>query len=597
MRYKKAIKNNIVLLRLIAILFTVIFMLSCDHEPRVNSRPNVLLILTDDQAYGDLSMMGNPVSETPHLDQLAREGVFFDHFYVSPVCAPTRASLLTGRYHHRTGVTGVTRGRENMNLNEVTLADMLKKAGYTTGIFGKWHNGAHYPYHPLGRGFDHFVGFTSGHWSSYFDTTIEKNGEPFFAEGYLPDVLTQEALNFIRENASSDTPFFCYLPYQTPHTPLQVPDKYFDKFKHKGADDFNATMYGMAENIDDQMGLLLEELDQLNIRENTIVIYLSDNGPQKIRYNKGLKGRKGQIDEGGMRVPFIVNWKHQIKAGLVQSVPLAHIDVMPTLLDLLKIDPPKTENMDGVTFTGLLKGSEEFPERDLFMEWGGNKRLLSKDYLMINEELYNLQSDEGQKQDLREQLPEVYTTLLEKYDDWIGQMPKEIPVKEIPIGHLNYPLTILPAHEANLYPPFEFRKDRRSTGIAYHSLYGWAHDWIDDWTKTSAYASWDIDIVAAGTYELELTYALALQDIGAELMVEIGSELLSLNEIKVFEHAEITSQDRIPRKQEAPETDWAIYKAGVLKLQKGPAKLTVKATKIPGKKSIELKDVRIRRID
>ena len=176
MRYKKAIKNNIVLRRLIAILFTVIFMLSCDPESRVNSRPNVLLILTDDQAYGDLSMMGNPVSETPHLDQLAREGVFFDHFYVSPVCAPTRASLLTGRYHHRTGVTGVTRGRENMNLDEVTLADILKKEGYNTGVFGKWHNGAHYPYHPLGRGFDHFVGFSSGHWSSYFDTTIEKDG-------------------------------------------------------------------------------------------------------------------------------------------------------------------------------------------------------------------------------------------------------------------------------------------------------------------------------------------------------------------------------------------------------------------------------------
>ena len=153
-----------------------------------------------------------------------------------------------------------------MNLDEETFANVFKSLGYTTGIFGKWHNGAHYPYHPLGRGFDEFVGFASGHWTSYFNTTIEKNGKPFKTEGYLPDVLTNEAIGFIEKSHQNKTPFFCYLPYQTPHTPLQVPDKYFDKYKNKGVDDFNATIYGMAENIDDNVGRLLNTLETLNIK-------------------------------------------------------------------------------------------------------------------------------------------------------------------------------------------------------------------------------------------------------------------------------------------------------------------------------------------
>ena len=484
-----------------------------------------------------------------------------------------------------------------MNLDEVTLADVLKQEGYATGIFGKWHNGAHYPYHPMGRGFDEFVGFTSGHWSSYFDTTIEKNGEPFFAEGYLPDVLTQEALKFIRDKASADTPFLCYVPYQTPHTPLQVPDQYFDKYTNKGADRFNAAMYGMAENIDDNVGILIEELDKLKIRENTIVIYLSDNGPLNRRYNAGLKGGKGQVDEGGMRVPFIVNWKNQLKAGSVQSQPLAHIDLMPTLLDLLKIDPPKTKNMDGLIFSALLKGSEVFPERDLYMEWGGNKRVLSKDHLLINEAFYDLKNDEGQKQDLREQFPEKYDILLAKYDSWIGQMPNKAPLKEIPVGYIDYPSTILPAHEANLYPPFEFRKDRRHTGIAYHSLHGWAHDWIDDWTKSSAYAAWDLDIVEKGVYQIELKYALAAADEGVKLDIVIGDQKLSLHQLDVFEHSIKQSHDRIPREQEAPETDWNIARAGILDLDQGTCQLKLMSTHIPGTKSIELKAVILTRIE
>ena len=594
-QFDKFIKATIRIFLMMAIFY------SCakkDDKEASNSkkRSNILLILTDDQAYGDLSLMGNPMAETPNLDLLAREGVFFENFYVSPVCAPTRASLLTGRYHQRTGVSGVTRGRENMNLDEVTLADILKKNGYATGIFGKWHNGAHYPYHPLGRGFDDFVGFTSGHWSSYFDTTIEKNGAPFYAEGYLPDVLTKEAINFIKKNAASETPFLCYLPYQTPHTPLQVPDTYFDKYKNKGADDFNATIYGMGENIDDHIGELLKELDQLDIRDHTIIIYLSDNGPLNLRYNHGLKGRKGQVDEGGVKVPFIMNWKNNIESGEVISYPLAHIDLLPTLLSMLDIDYAEDKDLDGINFKSLLDHSQILPARDLYMEWGGNQRLLSKEYLMINDQLYDVNKDPGQKENIRNLFPGIYDSLQVNYAHWISAMPLEQDRKEIQIGYSDYPISILPAHEANLYPPFEFRKDRRETGIAYHSIHGWAHDWIDDWTKTSAFAVWDLDIIESGSYKIELRYALGESDAGAKVAIEIGEKRVLIDQLKTFEHTEKMSLDRIPRQQEAPETDWILANAGVLDLEKGVCQLKISSTDIPGGKSIELKDILITRI-
>lgn len=567
------------------------------EQSNSKKQPNVLLILTDDQAYGDLTFTDNPISETPHLDRLAKEGVFFENFYVSPVCAPTRASLLTGRYHQRTGVQGVTRSRENMNLDEVTLADILKENGYRTGIFGKWHNGAHYPYHPLGRGFDEFVGFTSGHWSSYFDTTIEKNGEPFLAKGYLPDALTTEALGFIKNSVDNHKPFFCYVPYQSPHTPLQVPDAYFDTYKNKGADDFNATIYGMVENIDDNVNRLIQGLEELNIREETIIIYLSDNGPLNLRFNLGLKGRKGQIDEGGVRVPFIMNWKGHIDSGRTIDYPLGHIDVLPTLLGMLDIEYASEQVIDGIDFKSLFKDPSSMKSRNLFAEWGGNKRVLSEDYLMINEALFNLKTDPNQTSDIREKLPSIYDSLRKNYDLWINSIPMTESINTIPVGYLDYPETVLPAHEANLFPAFEFRKDRRHTGIAYHSLFGWAHDWIDFWTQTSAFPSWDIDLVSAGRYELKLKYALKAENKGTKLKIEIQEQEIILEDVPVFEHSVFQNHDRVMRTAEAPETDWTILDAGIFNLEQGQTEIRIRALDIPGKETIELKEVILKRID
>ncbi|WP_319268569.1 arylsulfatase [uncultured Draconibacterium sp.] len=557
-------------------------------------KPNVLLIITDDQAYGDLSLTGNPYIETPAIDKLADEGIFAKRFYVSPVCAPTRASLLTGRYHQRTGVSGVTRGREDMRLNEVTIADILKNEGYSTGAFGKWHNGAHYPYHPLGRGFDEFIGFTSGHWSNYINTTIEKNGATFKTTGYLPDVLTTEAIQFMRNCSEQQKPFFCYVPYQTPHTPLQVPDAYFDKYKEKGLDDFNATIYGMCENIDDNLQRLLSELEELEIRENTIVIYLSDNGPLNFRYNAGLKGRKGMVDEGGVKVPFIINWTGTLEGGKRIKQPLAHIDILPTLIDLLQLDYKSALPIDGRSFAGLLKGENNWADRSLYSEWSGKKRVLAGDFLMINDALYNLAVDSCQTKNIRKEFPLVYDSLNVKYNEWYSEVVQNgFEQKAIPVGYADYTVTTLPAHEATLFPPFEARKDRRHTGIAYHSLYGWAHDWIDFWTSTGAYAQWEIDVVEEGEYEIEISYALAPEDVDVKMNIEVGDKNLPFTIKKSFVHRKFENHDRVLREQEAPETDWGNMKIGKIELSEGTYKLRLGTTKIPGTKSAEVKSVKL----
>ena len=196
---------------------------------KATKRPNIVLIVTDDQGWGDLSFNGNSNLETPNLDQLAKTGAYFENFYVQPVCSPTRAELLCGRQFQRLGVYATSAGGERLNLDETTLAELFKKAGYQTAAYGKWHNGMQPPYHPNSRGFDDFYGFASGHWGNYFDPLIEHNGKLVRGNGFLPDDLTDKGLDFITRN--KDKPFLLYLPYNTPHSPLQVPERYWNKLE------------------------------------------------------------------------------------------------------------------------------------------------------------------------------------------------------------------------------------------------------------------------------------------------------------------------------------------------------------------------------
>ena len=332
-------------------------------------QPNVVVILTDDQGWGDLSLHGNTNLSTPNLDALAKAGAQFDRFYVCAVCSPTRAEFLTGRYHTRGGVFSTSAGGERLDLDEVTIADTFKAAGYQTGAFGKWHNGMQYPYHPNGRGFDEYYGFTSGHWGHYFDPLLEHNGALVRGNGFCVDDFTNKAMDFIESSVKQDKPFFAYLPYNTPHSPMQVPDKFLKKFdglelglrnrdpKKENVQHTRAAL-AMCENVDWNVGRLMKKLKQLGVDDNTIVVFFHDNGPNGSRWNQEMRGRKGSTDEGGCRSPLFVRWPAQIKPGTFVTQITSVTDLLPTLTSLAGIDIIGDKRLDGMDVTPWLQNPQ-----------------------------------------------------------------------------------------------------------------------------------------------------------------------------------------------------------------------------------------------
>jgi len=399
---------------------------------RTASRPpNILLIVSDDQGWGDLGSSGNPKIDTPVLDRLAEEGARFERFYVTPLCAPTRAGLLTGRHALRTGVTDVTGAGETMRADEVTIAEVFAAAGYATGIFGKWHNGSHYPASPEGQGFQEFFGFSGGHWNDYFDPVLQHDGRPVRTRGYITDLLTDAALDFIRRNR--DRPFLAYVPYNAPHGPFQVPDADFEKYRARGFDERTAAVYGMVDNMDRNIGRLLAALDRAGLREETIVLYLHDNGPNGERFNGGMRGIKGSVHEGGVRSPLFVRWPTHVPAGRRVQPIADHVDILPTLVDLAGVRMPRTKPLDGITLKPVLTGSAtSLPDRRLFTQrakldaagklpaYPGAVR--TDRYRAVRTgaswELYDMRSDPGQKSDIAGREPKVAADLAAAYDAW-----------------------------------------------------------------------------------------------------------------------------------------------------------------------------------
>ncbi|MEM7513870.1 MAG: sulfatase-like hydrolase/transferase, partial [Bacteroidota bacterium] len=393
------------------ILLSAVFLACQEKSP---ASPNILIILVDDMGVGDASFAGNPYLSTPTLDSLAAHSVAFKEFYVSSVCAPTRASLLTGRYHQRTGVQSVTNGYEVLHPSEITLAEQLKEIGYRTGILGKWHLGEYYPSIPKGQGFDTFVGFRTGHTNVYDDPILEKDGVPYPTRGYISDVLTREAVSFMSK--SEEEPFFCYLAHNLPHTPLIIEDRYVQPFRQLGLDEKVARLYGMMTKLDESLSRLFHQMRVRGLLENTAILFLSDNGPisgwkvpqEKMRYNAGLRDQKFTTYEGGIRThafwAFGDHWSHK----QVDNTFGAHIDVVPTLLEL--IGAPTPDNVDGISLLSILEGKEvgeDLMERSFFQNFsheslknpqqqpGGIMR--SGPWKMINgHELYRLDQDAGE---------------------------------------------------------------------------------------------------------------------------------------------------------------------------------------------------------
>ena len=557
------------------------------------TKPNVLLIITDDQGYGDLSIHGNKDLETPIIDKLARESLRFDRFYVSPLCAPTRSSTLTGRYSLRTGVRGVAAGEEAMRSEEVTIAEALKANGYHTGIFGKWHNGENYPCSPRAQGFETVWGYSRGHWNNYFDSPVKKNNVPTTAKGFIVDACTEEVKQFI--DSSGDKPFLAWVAYTTPHSPHQVPDEYFNRYKAKGLDNELACIYGMCANLDDNVGRLLKHLDDKGLRDNTIVIFMTDNGPNGKRYNGDMKGTKGSLDEGGSRVPLFVRWPTRFKESRLIPQIAMHIDLFPTLIELTGVPMPKTLPLDGRSLVPLLDGKADgWLERTLFTQhmMPGAKgksgaAVRTQQYRAVMQgkawSLYDMQADPSQQTDVSKDKPEVLKQLSDAYQTWWTDVKKDADKpRDVPeIGHAEENPIELTTPNGKLSGSMDFGRLPPN------------NSWIHNWTSTDDTVTWDVNVVAAGDYEIELQYICPQDSAGAKIEVSAGSQHLPAT-VTGTPIIAYPSPDRVERK-EAYEMQWSRLKPGKLHLEEGRTTIHVKALEKPGAEVMQLKAIWLKR--
>mgnify|MGYP003322523761 FL=1 len=529
-------------IHLFTILF-IVFLIGCEKN---RTPPNVILIITDDQGYGDLSFNGNPNIITPALDNFAAESVRFNNFYVSPVCAPTRSSLMTGRYSLRTGVRDTYNGGAIMASSEVTLAEMLKQANFTTGIFGKWHLGDNYPSRPSDQGFDesliHLAGgmgqvgdFTNYFKkdTSYFDPILWHNNEQKPYQGYCSDIFTENAIEFIEKNKNN--PFFCYLSFNAPHNPLQVPDEYYQIYKNidptEGIDpnlipnekineqtkENTRKVYAMVTNIDDNLKKLFAKIEELGIKDNTIVIFMTDNGPQHARYVAGMKGRKTSVYNGGIRVPFYFRYPNEFSGDKEVDQMTAHIDLLPTLSKLCGTRIPEDRKIDGRNFIPSIEGKIQ-PERSFFSYWTrkypelfnnialqrGQFKLVGKtdyDSEIENFQLYDTNKDPFEKNNLIAQKKSIGLSLKEEMHQTFLELVNSENLK-------NPPRIILGSDFEN--PVYLNRNDAGGQRAV--------------WNQEQAYSFWKVDINKEGLYDLKFKFLKPLPANG-NMYLEIGQSI------------------------------------------------------------------------
>lgn len=554
--------------------------------------------MSDDQGWGDLSATGNTNLHTPNIDGIAERGVRFDRFYVTPICSPTRAELLTGRYHPRGGIHSTSAGGERLDLDETTIAEVFKSAGYATGAFGKWHNGMQPPYHPNARGFDEYYGFASGHWGNYFSPTLEHNGRLVQGEGYIVDDLTDRAMSFITENQAR--PFFVYLPLNTPHSPMQVPDRWWEEFagkelglRHREPErenvPFTRAALAMCENIDWNVGRLMDHLSSLGLEKETIFMYFSDNGPNSYRWNDGMRGRKGSIYEGGVRSPFFIQWPETIEGGGEIEEIAGVIDLLPTLADLAGIPLEVDKPLDGVSLKPLLMEEEPlWPDRLIFSRWRRSS-VRSRRFMLDHEgQLFDMFNDPGQYTDVSSEFTEEAERLQTALEEWNATVVAELPEEDtrpFPIGHPDHKWTQLPARDGVAHGSIE-----RSNRFPNCSFY-------TNWTSVEDKITWDVEVLADGEFEVTLYYTVPASDVGASFVLQLGDQELETTISEAHDPPLTGMEHDLVERMESYVKDFKPLVLGRMSLEEGPGTLTLRATEIPGEQVMDFRLLMFRRVE
>ncbi len=543
-------------MRLLVLIVGILAIFVGGHSPaEAAERPNVILIVTDDQGYGDLGVTGNPLIRTPNIDAMARRSASLSRFYVSPVCAPTRACLMTGRYNYRTRAIDTYIGRAMMDPEEVTVAEMLRDGGYATGIFGKWHLGDNYPMRPMDQGFEESLVHRGGGIGQpsdppdgegkYTDPVLFHNGRESPRKGYCTDVYFNAAIDWMSEMRRAERPFFAYIPTNAPHGPFHdVPVAEYEQYKDldlsndrfpqtrghrlpkKSDQDKRARIFAMISNVDANIGRLFKQLDELGITDNTLVMFMVDNGPNGRRYVAGMRGAKSQVYEGGIHSPFFAHWPAKLKAGQTSDRIAAHIDMLPTLLEVCQVDAPRKVKLDGRSVLPLLEGRQaNWPERTLFIQaHRGNVPVRYHNFAALNQrwtllnasgfgreqlpgrpkfELYDMEADPLQMKDVAGDHREVVNKLKQQYDAWFDDVSSTRADNYAPPRiHVGTP------HEN---PVVLTRQDWRRTS----KDSGWQPD---------SHGYWELYAAESGRYDVTVTYRP--RDVAEQLTLVVGDQRL-----------------------------------------------------------------------
>jgi len=532
-------------------------------------QPNVIIVLSDDQGYGDFGCKGNPLIKTPNIDAMASRSFEMKRFYVSPVCSPTRASLMTGRDYYRTGVTDTWLGRSTLRASEVTLAEMLKNAGYSTSLFGKWHLGDTYPCRPMDQGFDHALYLAGGGLGQpsdpiennnlYTNPYLFENGKKIQAQGFCCDVYFDEAIQWLKKQKANKQPFFAYIATNTPHAPYHdVPQKWLDYYskldlspknfpqtqghpiaaEHFKQDDL-ARIYAMISNIDDNMGKLFQALKQEDLYHDTIVIYFTDNGPNTLRYVGGFADKKGSHKEGGIRSPIWWHWPNRFKAGASSDLLSAHIDIMPTLAELCGAKLPEDRHLDGQSIAKTLLGGRRISnQNNLFIQWHrGDKPEAFNNTAIVQQNwkieahgektaLYHMKEDPFALRDVSAQYPEITSRLSEDYRVWLNHLNDEYPNMWDPV-------------------PLEINLKEEPEIILTHQE--WRNMEGKNWSKSGSNGEWLLNLNEEATFNIRFNLLEAPPVIKASL--QINQKTLAEGSLKKENHTYLFKSIVLPKGQ------------------------------------------------